>query len=209
MSENPKIEERENGPLIAKHITSIKGSGKEPIEAKELMALCRCGLSKNKPFCDGSHNDGGFTSENTKEAAGDDRIVRFEGSEVTVVYNPRICSHAGYCVMNKSDAFVKGRKPWCEPDAAPSETIESIVKACPSGALSMGRKDGDEHLINQAKPQIVIEKNGPYRVIGVEIDQDIPGLGGTKEKFVLCRCGLSGNKPYCDGSHYDEGWKDD
>ncbi|GGJ09116.1 hypothetical protein GCM10010885_17750 [Alicyclobacillus cellulosilyticus] len=40
----------------------LDGAGNE-IEHKEKFSLCRCGQSQNKPFCDGSHKQAGFTSE--------------------------------------------------------------------------------------------------------------------------------------------------
>ncbi|MDH3591525.1 MAG: CDGSH iron-sulfur domain-containing protein [Planctomycetota bacterium] len=53
----------DNGPLLIKGDVTLKdGDGKEyDLEGKESIALCRCGASQNKPFCDGSHK-GGFES---------------------------------------------------------------------------------------------------------------------------------------------------
>jgi CDGSH-type Zn-finger protein len=56
---------RDNGPLIvqgAARIVDSEGNvfGIDP--AKPLVALCRCGVSENKPFCDGSHKRCGFAS---------------------------------------------------------------------------------------------------------------------------------------------------
>lgn len=56
MADTPKIEERENGPLVVSGITRMQGADGS-VEVKPVMALCRCGLSGNKPFCDGSHSD--------------------------------------------------------------------------------------------------------------------------------------------------------
>ena len=58
--DTPKIEIRENGPLMVKGLTSLNGPDGNPIECKPVMALCRCGLSKKKPFCDGSHGEAGW-----------------------------------------------------------------------------------------------------------------------------------------------------
>ena len=62
MSETPVIEERENGPLVAKGIKRMVGPDGSEVDVKDVMALCRCGLSKNKPFCDGSHKKIGFAA---------------------------------------------------------------------------------------------------------------------------------------------------
>ncbi|WML52138.1 CDGSH iron-sulfur domain-containing protein [Neobacillus sp. PS3-12] len=44
----------DNGPLIATGITLLDSEGNK-IETKEQTYLCRCGLSSNKPFCNGAH----------------------------------------------------------------------------------------------------------------------------------------------------------
>ena len=56
----PRITQQKNGPLTVHDLASFKNSRGESIAAKKVMALCRCGASKNKPYCDGSHWDAGF-----------------------------------------------------------------------------------------------------------------------------------------------------
>ena len=52
-----------NGPLLLKgNFAIVSSSGRRAWQGKQ-AALCRCGGSKNKPFCDGSHKRNGFTSE--------------------------------------------------------------------------------------------------------------------------------------------------
>ena len=58
------------------------------------------------------------------------------------------------------------------------------------------------------RAQITVQKDGPYWVTGVTPPGDLGGEGASDQKYVLCRCGLSGNKPYCDGTHRDQKWKD-
>ena len=86
-----EIIERENGPLIVKGLASMTDTDGAPLELKPVRALCRCGHSKNKPFCDGSHNSNGFQSRDGKPA-GRDRLIAYEGADVTVFFNPRVCS---------------------------------------------------------------------------------------------------------------------
>ena len=52
----------ENGPYMVRGPVALKGERGEPIETTVVMLLCRCGSSKNKPFCDGSHSRIGFRS---------------------------------------------------------------------------------------------------------------------------------------------------
>lgn len=64
MSESkPAITIKRNGPYVVSGITAFTNSRGEPIETKDVMSLCRCGQSKNKPFCDGTHRECGFTDE--------------------------------------------------------------------------------------------------------------------------------------------------
>ncbi len=208
MTDTPEIEERENGPLVVKGLRRMVGPDGAEVEVKEVMALCRCGHSKTKPFCDGSHKEAGFQSRGG-EPAGKDRLLTYEGSEVTVTYNPLLCSHAAECGRLASHVFNPSQKPWVQPDSGTVAEVKAVVAACPSGALALKREDGSrEHRLSD-RCDVVIEKNGPYWVQNVKCPVGAQGEGMSSKKYVLCRCGLSGNKPYCDGTHRDEGWTDD
>ncbi len=200
MADRPTIEERENGPLVVKGATRMIGPDGEEIEVKEVMALCRCGGSGNKPFCDGTHKKNGFQSRGG-DPAGKDRVLRYEGETLTVNFNPRVCSHAAECARIAPAAFDSRRRPWIEPDRD-LDGVEKVMRACPSGALWI---EGRAHALPD-RATVEVQKDGPYWITGAEIAADVPGEGATKAKFVLCRCGLSGNKPYCDGTHRDRGW---
>jgi CDGSH-type Zn-finger protein len=68
MSDDTTIRITKNGPMTVKGPARIEGADGEPwtdVPAGGNVALCRCGLSKVKPFCDGSHNAGGFDSAPT------------------------------------------------------------------------------------------------------------------------------------------------
>ena len=203
MSDKPTVEERENGPIVVKGLTSLVGADGAEIDCRPVMALCRCGKSKSKPFCDGTHNDTGFESRGGTPA-GKDVLLAYKGEELTVLYNPLLCSHAAECGRRASEAFNPAMKPWVQPDNVSAEKIEEVVGACPSGALQI---EGRGHTVPKAA-EITVEANGPYRVQGVSVAESPAGVGASHEKLVLCRCGLSGNKPFCDGTHRDAGWKD-
>jgi CDGSH-type Zn-finger protein/uncharacterized Fe-S cluster protein YjdI len=58
-----EIKAAKDGPLLLKgNVTISGGSGRNSWSGKQ-VALCRCGSSKNKPFCDGAHKKVGFTSD--------------------------------------------------------------------------------------------------------------------------------------------------
>ncbi|WP_396667447.1 CDGSH iron-sulfur domain-containing protein [Microbacterium sp. R86528] len=60
-SQWPSIAAYPNGPLIVRGPVEITGADGEPLERqRETVALCRCGLSVIKPWCDGSHKLSGF-----------------------------------------------------------------------------------------------------------------------------------------------------
>ena len=57
---NVEIFVLDNGPLIVKGEFSMIDGDKQPYPKQEQVALCRCGASSNKPFCDGAHVKAGF-----------------------------------------------------------------------------------------------------------------------------------------------------
>jgi CDGSH-type Zn-finger protein len=56
-----------NGPVVLEGEFAIHDqTGAEyGLAGRTKISLCRCGLSENKPFCDGRHKSGGFSSECT------------------------------------------------------------------------------------------------------------------------------------------------
>jgi CDGSH-type Zn-finger protein len=58
-------------------------------------------------------------------------------------------------------------------------------------------------------PSIRIARNGPYEVQGFDLDIEAWKEGALRERFSLCRCGGSKNKPFCDGTHRSIGFQDD
>ena len=59
--DKPSIMTRMNGPYLVKGpVRLIDAEGNEFTLSSDTIALCRCGHSANKPFCDGTHNKAGF-----------------------------------------------------------------------------------------------------------------------------------------------------
>ena len=212
MSASSKITPRENGPLVVANPPNLRHLGGEEIATKEVAALCRCGASANKPFCDGSHNRNDFDSapDHTKiRNAGIAYRGEIEGQTVTVHYTPVLCSHAGRCSKLAPEVFNPGEKPWVQPENGKLADILAVMAACPSGALRVSVGETPPQHLTDGEAGIEVEPHGPYHVRNVPLEADFNGVGASRTKYVLCRCGLSKNKPFCDGSHYDAGWRDD
>lgn len=202
----PGITPLENGPYMVQGLKKLTNSKDEPLEAKDTMALCRCGGSNNKPFCDGTHTSNGFTDRKKDDRIPDKRDD-YKGKNITIHDNRGICSHAGHCTDNLPSVWRMKVEPWIDPDAATVDEIIKVINMCPSGALSYSI-DGKEYRDRDADAEVHVSKDGPYRVRGsVELEGQDLGDGASKEHYTLCRCGSSGNKPRCDGSHWHVGFK--
>lgn len=204
----PSIRCRANGPYVVKGLTTFTNSRGEAIAIEESMALCRCGGSKNKPFCDGTHSHIGFEDGKKQERRKDERRD-YVGKAITIHDNRGVCAHAGVCTDRLSTVWRMGVEPWIDPDGAGVEAIIETIEACPSGALSY-TINGEEHRDRDNPASIKLAKNGPYVVTGgITLEGVEFGEGASREHFTLCRCGASKNKPFCDGSHYDAGFEHD
>ena len=105
--------------------------------------------------------------------------------------------------------FRLGQEPWIDPNGAEAAAIIDIVRRCPSGAFSYSI-GGIEQCDREREPTITISKNGPYRITGGIAPLNASwSKGASQEHYALCRCGGSKNKPFCDGSHWYNGFKDD
>ncbi len=205
--DKPTITPAENGPYIVKNLKNF-ASRKRPVDTKETIALCRCGASNNKPFCDGTHAKNGFSSSKINGRVEDQRD-NYVGKKITIHDNRGICAHAGKCTDGLAAVFHLREEPWIYPDSASVDEIIETIKKCPSGALSY-TVDGAEHRDNEGEPSIFIAPNGPYVVSGgPSLENTDMAEGASKEHFTLCRCGGSKNKPFCDGSHWYNGFTDD
>jgi CDGSH-type Zn-finger protein/uncharacterized Fe-S cluster protein YjdI len=136
-------------------------------------------------------------------------ISRYPGEKVAVAWDGRLCIHVGECVRAKDALFVAGRQPWCQPDLVSVKEARDVVERCPSGALTYDAKHGRRNERSAMKNTVTVSSNGPLFVRGdlriVGAPDDMPGVAF---RAALCRCGHSGNKPFCDGSHDKVGFAD-
>ena len=130
-SKTNKITLRANGPLVCEGEFQVLAADGEILAEDSELYLCRCGLSKKLPFCDGSHKKVDF---------------------------------------DDGPAFA-------------DERDEQL--ASPSGPVT-----------------ITCRPNAMYVIKGeVRIQSEDGNYMTTRTKAALCRCGASGNKPFCDASH--------
>ena len=94
MSEPPSIELRQNGPYLVKGLEELRDTLGAKLAAQPVMALCRCGGSAKKPFCDGTHKKIGFSSAKVADGSADRRDT-YPGKRISIHDNRSICAHAG------------------------------------------------------------------------------------------------------------------
>ncbi|HJZ88831.1 MAG TPA: CDGSH iron-sulfur domain-containing protein [Polyangia bacterium] len=206
----PTIDCTPNGPYLITGLSLLRNSKGDELPARPKMALCRCGGSANKPFCDGTHAKIGFSDARLRAEPPTSERVAYRGQRVTILDNRSVCAHAGYCTDGLPTVWKQGGEPWIDPDGADAQAIIEVVRRCPSGALACA-VDGVECSDPEREPQITVSKDGPYHVVGGPELRD-PATGQTpqsREHFTLCRCGGSQNKPFCDGTHWHIGFRDD
>jgi CDGSH-type Zn-finger protein len=195
-----------NGPYLVSEAKLCRADGVQLNDAAS-VALCRCGGSGRKPFCDGTHGTNGFSDRNRADPALDRRTA-FAGRGITIFDNRSLCAHAGFCTDGLKAVFRMNAEPWIQPDAAEVAVVIAAIEKCPSGALSYA-KNGVESPTTTGEPTVMVMKDGPYAIRGgIELVAVPFGKGASKEHYTLCRCGGSNNKPFCDGSHWALGFKD-
>ena len=131
MSQENRITVRENGPLLCTGDIEVVAEDGYVFGKSDELALCRCGESKNRPFCDGSHKEAGFENNGIIMGVVSEELDQTEGPlKITVRSNAMLLAEGPMTIM------------------------------CSDGSCAAKRN-----------------------------------------KAALCRCGHSGNKPFCDGSH--------
>ena len=212
----PKLACVPNGPYYLQleeqptQVPFLRRANGEACATVRAVALCRCGGSANKPFCDGTHMRIGFKSDPHPGPLTAEREKRksYPGRRITILDDRSVCSHAGFCTDELKTVFREEGAPWIDPDGAQAAAIIATIAKCPSGALSYA-VDGAEAPERGGPPMVTVTDNGPYAVTGgVELLGVEFAAGATRDHYTLCRCGASKNKPFCDGSHWDIGFRD-
>lgn len=191
-----------NGPYIVRNLRKLTNSKGETLAVRPIVALCRCGGSKIKPYCDGTHAQNGFDSAKSTTPRAPDRPDRYDGKAITVLDNRGTCCHFGNCTDHLPSVFREDGDSFVNPDGDTPEKIISIVSQCPSGALGY-ISNGTVYAGETRDPEIYVAENASYYVRGgIELEGEPMNEGANREHYALCRCGQSKNKPFCDGTHW-------
>jgi CDGSH-type Zn-finger protein/truncated hemoglobin YjbI len=207
----PRIQVAANGPYLVTNASGLSDWLGRTLPLPPLTALCRCGQSQMKPFCDGTHAAIPFTDAKDPNRV-PDRLDTYVGQQVTVLDNRGTCQHSGLCTERLAGVFHQGGEPFVTASGGRMDEIIRAVRDCPSGALSYaidGRQARDQVDYHGTREQAVqVTKDGPYRITGGlplvnHAGADIArNQGASREHYALCRCGHSQNKPFCSGMHW-------
>jgi CDGSH-type Zn-finger protein len=177
-------------------------------------ALCRCGGSANKPFCDGTHARKGFDGTDTADdRSRSERAKAYQGDGIVMYDDRSICTHAGFCGTAVTNVWKMIK---ATGDTNVRIQVAGMVERCPSGALTYALSadaadaesdEGTTEIEPDLPPQIAVTPDGPLWVTGgVPIEASSGHRLEVRNRVTLCRCGESDNKPLCDGSHKDIGF---
>lgn len=135
-------------------------------------------------------------------------IKEYSNGELTVIWKPSKCIHAGECVKRLPNVYNPNERPWIKAENASTEELKKQIQACPSGALSYkieGNGTKEESIL---ETKVEVLKDGPLLVYGTLHVTKPNGESEKKNKTTaFCRCGASANKPYCDGAHLKSDFK--
>ena len=168
----------------------------------------------------------------------DPRNRQYTNGEITVFWIPSKCIHATTCFRELIEVFNPGRRPWVNMDGAPTRRIIEVVNKCPTQALvwkynhelteeekqnqrTLAREEENPNTVRASEAKVEtssrikpvnvrIMKDGPivvegsFRIIDAN-DRELKKTAMTS----FCRCGNSGNMPYCDGMHRKVGFTDE
>ncbi|HSH02268.1 MAG TPA: ferritin-like domain-containing protein [Anaerolineae bacterium] len=190
--------------IISEHGEPLTWHKTDIIPTDGTYALCRCGQSSTKPFCDGTHArvdfDGTETADTNSYA---DRQEVYGGHGITVKRDHAACMESGFCgnrftsipkmIDNTDDSQVRAQ-------------VIAMVERCPSGAYTYSLTPDSDNIEPDYPVAIAVTQEGEYAG-SLWITGNIPLIRAdgkpfeTRNRVTLCRCGQSANKPLCDGTH--------
>ena len=181
--------------------------------AQANYALCRCGHSANKPFCDGTHAKIGFDGSETASRKPYAELARtLKGSAMTLTDAESLCAAARFCDPNG--------QAWQQVTFSDQANVRAHfirqVGDCPSGRLVAWDNATGKAVEPSFAPSIALIEDPAENCLGplwLRGGVQVVGADGfnyeVRNRVTLCRCGASKNKPFCDGSHISIGFNAD
>ena len=216
---NKKIKILKDGPYLVSGSLPLEtdievlGSDGEPEKwqkgesypLQDNYALCRCGHSANKPFCDGTHAKLGFDGKETAKKRNYLEIAeKNPGPGVDLLDAECFCSIARFC-HHAGDAWTLTEN---SADAVAKQIAIEEACNCPSGRLVALDKKSNEPIEPTLEPSLGLIEDTRHKVSGplwVKGGIPIGSADGSayeiRDRVTLCRCGASTNKPFCNGAH--------
>lgn len=178
----------------------------EQYPAKENQSLCRCGNSKSRPFCDGTHNKIYFAGrEEADKSPFQKKARKLVGRNLILLDYRELCMGIGYCHRAGST--------WVNARFSDKEDRRELAiltsQLCPSGRLVACDKQTEQPIEQDWQPSISIiedprvSTNCPIWMKGnIPVQSQDGSFYEVRFRVTLCSCGKSRIKPFCDGRHY-------
>lgn len=178
---------------------------------KDKTALCRCGQSRNKPYCDGSHTKAAVDlAETATFEPMLNGAAEIDGPDYALTDNERYCAYARFCD--------NGGQIWNEvrtPGGEHAKLAIYMAHHCPSGRLIVWDRTTGAPVEEPLAPSLSLIEDpgagvsGPLVLRGgIRVESASGESYEIRNRQTLCRCGASSNKPFCDGSHASIGFRD-
>lgn len=204
-----------NIPLV--HKTQVVSEYGEPLTWKkdgvyktgETYFLCRCGYSRDQPFCDRSHSGSDFDGTETADTHtfAERQIVDTGGEGIVVKKDDYLCMLSGFCA-NRHTNIDRMLASTAEPRIRAE--IMAMIERCPSGAYAYSLAEDEADIEPDLPVQIAVTTEitsdgpieGPLWVTGnIPIERADGEPFETRNRVTICTCGHSSRKPLCDGTH--------
>lgn len=222
-----KVVIRKNGPYVVssglplskeiigtdKNGNSVEWKKGEKYPDKDTYELCRCGQSKNHPYCDGMHAKTGFDgTETATRKKYIEQAEKISGPGIDLTDAEDLCAGVRFCHDKDGrvwDLTIKSDNP---------ESKEVAIKQacnCAAGRLVAWDKKTGKPIEPHHAPSISLIEDPEAKASGpIWLKGGIPleSADGTKyetrNRVTLCRCGKSENKPFCNSHHVSAKFRD-